>query len=250
MIELKEKKDEELQEYILALESPEKKRIIDIGNAIFPNSEKRELETKLGEKIQKEKIILTLTKLKEKYKHVFTLEEIKQEVIKFGLNFTSTRNYKGNYDYEYITKIKDFLDANNTTILDNDLQYHFFILDSATTKKNPLIFYKHRETKQDVYFVMIDGDKNYVNPINWLKGWAEETAWTKRFSTLLFIVALSSLFTFLLSYFVPSEFVLFIPLTVFAIGLIGITINYQDLKEYELRDESADFKFIQNTQNI
>jgi len=169
MIELKNQENKKLVEYQLALDDPNKKKDIDFGNNLFPNSQKRELETLRGIEIEKKNVQATLVTLKEKYKHIFTANEIKEECLEYNLRFIQAGRYEGDFDYEYIKKIREFYEQNNLGTSANDLKYNFYILTSTFNTENPLIFYKHDERGVN-YFVMIDGDKNYVNLLNWVLG--------------------------------------------------------------------------------
>ena len=173
MITLKtEQQDDSLKEYMLILDDPRKKDLVDLGNNLFPNSKKRELETQRGVLIEKQKVANVLESLRGKYKTVFSAEEIKQECLEYGLDISTAANYQGDFDYDYIEKIQKFINENNLQLQTNDIKYSFCILTSTFNKKNPLIFYRHDE-RGAFYYVMIDGDKNYVNPINYFLGWAD-----------------------------------------------------------------------------
>lgn len=237
MINLKKQEENgQLQEYMLALDDPRKKEVIDLGNDLFPNSKKRELETQMGELIEKQKIAATLESLKGKYKTVFSANEIKQECIKYNLEFSTASAFEGDFDYEYIEKIQKFINDNELVMSKNDIKYNFCILTSSSNKKNPLIFYRHDE-RGAFYYVMIDGDKDYINPLNYFLGVRNKSKnsliLTDLFVTLL-VLNVIAVFIFLFAH-MPLD--LTGSLCVFAVTLLisffTTMPRVESLKEYE-----------------
>lgn len=172
MIEKKEtEKDKEVEQLILMLEDPSKKKILDLGRVMFPNSAQKQVEERLGQKIEKEAIEAELEALRKGYKYVFSEEDLIKEIKEYGLNFKCAIHYTGKLDYHYLEAIEAFIVKNAITTQRADYQHKFYTLHSFFNKKNPLLFYKHTQSggRQD-YYVMIEGDKSYVNPLNYLIG--------------------------------------------------------------------------------
>lgn len=199
-MELKNKESKEVEkllEHQKLLSDPSKQKIVDLGNGIFPNSKKAELENELGRFLEKQKVETTIVGLKENYKHVFTGAEICQERHQYNLKFEKSVEYQGDFDYTYIERIQTFLDKNSLEINKFDLDTKFYILTHSKVK-NPLIFYKHVENNKN-YYVLIDGDLSYKNLFNWIMGYINSTELS--FLTFLFLI-LSSIASFIFSFFI------------------------------------------------
>ncbi len=171
---VKSSKDEKVEEHILMLNDPTKKELIDFGNELFPNSAKRQLETLVGEKIEKDRIQTTIKSLSKKYKYVFTEREIYEECLEYNLTFKETSKYNEDFDYFYIEKIKKFIEENDLLVSREELRYNFMVLTKTFGNNNPLIFYKHKEAGT-TYYILIEGDLSYKSLFNWFSGYLFST---------------------------------------------------------------------------
>lgn len=200
---LKVKLLKDVQETQLLLENPEEKRYVDMMRSLSPDGEFVKNEHLVGLEIERKKI-------SNKYGDTFKESEILAECARYHLHFDRARNYKGSYSINFIKNLKRFIDEKELVLDDHMLKDRIYILAPAQRSdygrlfndklKDPLIFY--RETVNDTnYFVVIDGDRSYVNLKNYYLGkkYYSET-------TFLFIALIESLFyvttfTLLMSFF-------------------------------------------------
>lgn len=181
MLKLKETPiNKEIEEHILMLENPDKKHFINMKREMCPNNKDAILESKIGEKLEKERVASQLKTLEGKYEQVFTKNDIHKECQMYNLAFIEAKNFTGEMTLHLIERIKKFIDDNEIKLFENDLRYSFFLLATqpyTRTKnkvfkqntKDPLVLYKFMEKKEE-FFIMIDGNKNYVNFYNRLLG--------------------------------------------------------------------------------
>ena len=165
---LKENNDGRVEKLQLLLENPEQKKLLDLANMISPMNQFRRDQTALGEKIVKDK-------LKAKFNVAFKLDEIRRECQRYNLTLLPARKYEGEYSEDYLEKLQAFFTAKQIAISPDDYTTLLYVLapakgdcDTAKIKypcKDPLVFWKMPED----YYVLVDGDRNYINPLNlWL----------------------------------------------------------------------------------
>ena len=190
---LKENNDGRVKKLQLLLENPEQKKLLDLANMISPRNQFRRDQTALGEKIVKDK-------LKEKFNVAFKLDEIHRECLRYNLALMPASKYEGEYSEDYLAKLNAFFNAKKISISQDDYTRLVYVLapakgdcDTAKVKypcKDPMVFWK----MPDDYYVLIDGDRNYINPLNlWLglknrNQFGARIAYTAEYFALQFII--------------------------------------------------------------
>ena len=168
---LNEKSTDRVEQFQKLIGNPEDTALVDFANKISPYNQFSIDSKKLGEKLDKDK-------LKENYNVSFSLSDIHAECRKYNLAFIRSRDYEGEYSKSLLSKLKKFIEEKNLAVSENDLVTQLWILapavsdtDKIKTKlpcKDPLVFWRTIVNGSE-YFILIDGQKNYINPYNlWL----------------------------------------------------------------------------------
>lgn len=164
------------------LENPEEQKLVDLAALISPNNVFEEDKELLGVKIIKDD-------LKSNFNTAFTLDEIYAECRKYNLAFNSSRYYKGEFSISFLKKIQEFIKEKKLAVSPDDYSRCLYILtpsvgdcgkgiDADIFKeikypvKDPLMFWRV-EKNDKPYFILIDGQKNYISLWNLIKGFRE-----------------------------------------------------------------------------
>lgn len=185
MIETSNKK-ENLKKHQLLLEGPEKE-FIDYGKIMAPNSKLVQKETELGELIKQEE-------LAEKTKTVvLSRSELIKELCKYNLAIVRMKDYKGDFDVNYLKNVKEFMTEKELSVSDFDLRNLMFAIypkkpffqikekyDNVTPvlevtdgkymysgcdEKNPTVLFA-----EDGFFHVVHKGRNYKNLFNLRRG--------------------------------------------------------------------------------
>jgi len=168
---LNEKSNDRVEKFQKLIGNPEDTALVDFANKISPENQFSIDSKKLGEKLNKDE-------LKENYNVSFTLSDIYAECRKYNLAFIRSVNYKGEYSKSLLSKLKTFIEEKKLAVSENDFTSQLWVLAPAVSDtnereiklpcKDPLVFWK-TTIKGSEYFILIDGQKNYINPYNlWL----------------------------------------------------------------------------------
>lgn len=220
MIETSNKK-ENLKKHQLLLEGPEKE-FIDYGKIMAPNSKLVQKETELGELIKQEE-------LAEKTKTVvLSRSELIQELCKYNLAIVKMKDYKGDFDVNYLKNVKEFMTEKELSVSDFDLRNLMFAIYpkkpffqikgkyndvtlipevtgskymyNGCDEKNPTVLFA-----EDGFFHVVHKGTNYKNLFNLRRGLLyfsnKQTFFLRLISFILFIVLVSFLPTFYSSNF-------------------------------------------------
>lgn len=186
---LTETTDDRVEKVQLLLENPEKSKLLNLARTISPNNQFTRDLTAMGVKIKK-------AELKATYNVAYKLDEIHSECQRYNLAFIKGSRYEGEFTTELLQKLQTFLDVKKIAVVADDLTTCLYFLAPAEPDmeekamkyptKDPLMFWK----MPDDYYVLIDGSKNYVTPLNWYRGLKNNTVKGCRLTYTLEIFAL------------------------------------------------------------